>query len=460
MTAFVLKVIFGIGLWYIYTYYYNYGDLHAYFHDSKILFDALFIHPVDFIKMFFGLDNDRYFQDQYYSKMFLWSPRFDHFINIESHTMTKVNVVFRFFSLGFSHVHTVFINMLSFTGLVGLYKSVEKFAKGKSNYLFVAIFLAPVVLFWGSGLLKESFILFPLGCSVYVGARFIQDERNLKKLLLLFLLLVLLFLCKMVLSLIVVLALVAWYASLRLNYWHASINFILVALIAFSSITVLALFTPYNYFKVLVTKQVDFINMTNGGLYIINNNKMVYIPFEKREQLLEQVGKSSYKVRKGSDYYYYNMPNSADTSYVYNSTDTLTYKLFSQSVPSNTNIHIPLLSPDPLSFIKNAPSALITVFVRPSIFEAKNPLVLLAAIDNAIIFLLVLFVLIYIDKKVLKEPSLWFCLFIVVCFYILVGWVTPSLGAMVRYKSVVYPFLLIALVLLYGPDKKESKKTN
>lgn len=452
----MLKVISGIGFWYVYTYHYpirNQADIYKYFDDSKIMFDALRHNPSDFFKIFMGFDTDPYFYNLYYSKMQLWSPRFEHAINMESHTMIRLSVLFRFFSLGYYQVHNVFINLLSFAGLVALYKTFVTYATGKNKLLFIAIFLVPTVLFWGSGVIRESFVLFALGFTVYYWIKCIEQDIRMKNVVALILFLLILFFIKITLCILVVLGFMAWYLSVRIKRWPAALNYLLIIVLGFGGVITLAKLTPYNYFNTYVTKQVDFINVSNGGLYLLNINKMIFIPYDKREHLLDQVGDSLYKVHAGSNFYYFNMPISADTFYVSNSTDTLIYKLFSASEPANSNIHIPLLSSDPLSFIKNAPTAFVNVFARPSVFESANLFTWVAALENELVLLMLIVSLLFIDKSRFKEPAFWFCVFLVVCFYVMIGWVTPSLGAIVRYKAVVFPFLMIALVLLFDQTK-------
>lgn len=457
VAVFVLKVLFGIGFWYIYTYYYpvrNQADIYKYFDDSKIMFDALPQHPADFFKMLVGIDNSPYLDEEYYSKMQLWSPRFKHAVNLENHTMIRVSVLFRLFSMGLYQVHNVFINALSFAGLVALYKAFVGYVNGKSKLLFIAVFLVPTVLFWGSGVIRESFILFAMGFAIYYWNKLITENSNAKNIVSVIVFVLLLFVIKITLCVLIILGCVAWYLSLHMQRWPVAMNFVLVTFLGFSSVVALAKLPSHNYFNTYVTKQIDFINSSNGGSYLLNNNKMIYVPYNKREQLLEQVGDSLYKVRPGSDYYYYNMPNSADTNYVYNSTDTLTYKLFSATVPAKSTIHIPLLTASPWSFIKNSPTAFVNVFARPSVFESADPFTLIAAVENETVLLLLIIALMFINRSAFNEPALWFCLFLVTGFYVMIGWVTPTLGAIVRYKAVVFPFLMIALVLLFDHTKK------
>lgn len=167
MGVFVLKILFGIFLTLIYTYYYtdrSTSDIYKYFDDSKIMFDALKTNLTDFLKMLFGLDfNKEYFDKNYYTHMNFWYRKYESNMFSDSHIIIRFNAFVRLFSMGNIYVHNVFINFISLLGLTALFKFFKPFFTAKTRVLFYAIFLIPSVLFWGSGLLKESFILFGLG---------------------------------------------------------------------------------------------------------------------------------------------------------------------------------------------------------------------------------------------------------------------------------------------------------
>jgi len=444
----------------VYTHYYTVrklSDIYKFFDDSKIIADSLWQHPADFFKMMLGFDTEKYLSEKYYSNMQLWSPRFDYLSNVENHTMIRINTLFRLFSLGYYQVHNVFINILSFTGLIALYKTFVHYASNKRKLLFVFICLPPTVLFWASGVLRESFTLFALGLSVYYLHKLITGSFHLKNMIVLLLAVYLLLMIKIVLCILTLVGFCAWYLSLRIKKLHPALHFIGLALIGFCAVAALSKFTRYDYLGIYTTKQIDFIKFTNGGVYLYNTDKMIYIPYEERNELLKQVSDSLYKICSGASYYYYNIHNSSDTIYVTNSADTLSYKLFSISKPAQTRIEIPLLNSNPMQFIKSAPNAIVNVFIQPSIFKANNIVSFLAALENCFILLLVGFCFIFYTKTAFTKPAWWFCLFMVLSFYCMIGWFTPLPGAMVRYKTVVLPFLMIALVLLADLKKKSDR---
>ncbi|TXB67016.1 hypothetical protein FRY74_02195 [Vicingus serpentipes] len=164
---FTIKVLVSILLTLIYTYYYtdrSTADIFKYFDDSKIMFEAIKTNPIDFVKMLFGIANDTpYFNETYYDNMRFWYSQGSTNLFTDSHTIIRFNAFIHFFSFGYFNVHNVFINFISLLGLTAIFKVAKPYFENNKKLLFFAVFLAPSVLFWGSGLLKESIIFLGVG---------------------------------------------------------------------------------------------------------------------------------------------------------------------------------------------------------------------------------------------------------------------------------------------------------
>jgi hypothetical protein len=171
---FILKIISGLALWAIYTYYYKdraTADIYKYFDDSRIIADTLWTKPVDYFKLITGIGNNTPAFDHYYSDMHYWARKIDSSIYNDSHTIIRFNALARLFSLGYYNVHSVFMCFLSLIGLTAIYKAFTPYLQDKKKELILAVFLLPSVLFWGSGVLKEGLIFFALGLLIYHAAK-------------------------------------------------------------------------------------------------------------------------------------------------------------------------------------------------------------------------------------------------------------------------------------------------
>ncbi|HRH65568.1 MAG TPA: hypothetical protein PLU53_04680 [Bacteroidia bacterium] len=171
--VFLLKVLAGIGLGIIYSHYYtdrSTADTFKFFDDSRIIFNALRDSPGDFLRMLSGYhSNSTDLEQKYYVHMTAWNNR-ELFFN-DNRSIIRINVFFQFISLGNYYVHVVLLNLFSFTGLICLYKVFAGFPGQKKQILFCALFLFPSVLFWGSGLLKDSILMFSVGLTLFFFTR-------------------------------------------------------------------------------------------------------------------------------------------------------------------------------------------------------------------------------------------------------------------------------------------------
>ena len=178
LLGFALKVVAGLALGYLYTYHYTdrlKADTLKFFDDSKVIFDLLKTEPVHFLKIFTGIDADDPALTPTYMQLNSWM--YEEFMN-SNRMMVRIDVLFRFLVPGnFYFVHVILINFLSFTGLIYLGKIFSRFTKLASRLVYLLLFLIPSLLFWGSGLLKESFLLFALGVFLYHYFLFLEDKR-------------------------------------------------------------------------------------------------------------------------------------------------------------------------------------------------------------------------------------------------------------------------------------------
>lgn len=101
------------------------------------------------------------------------------------------------------------------------------------------------------------------------------------------------------------------------------------------------------------------------------------------------------------------------------------------------------------SYVQNLPTALNHVLLRPYFSEAKNPLFLLAFAEQYGLIILLVFLLLYRRKAmtiVFQQPFTWFILILVITNYLLIGYVVPFLGAIIRYKVCFEAMLFCILI--------------
>ena len=114
------------------------------------------------------------------------------------------------------------------------------------------------------------------------------------------------------------------------------------------------------------------------------------------------------------------------------------------TLKGNTRFNLTPLDGTVTSFIKVLPESLINTFIRPFPWEAKGMLQWFAVIENICILLLATISVAWFGRGstvIFTNPLFWVLLIAGISNYIIIGYVVPFPGAIIRYKAI--PELLI-----------------
>jgi hypothetical protein len=395
--VFILKIVFGLLLWAIYTFYYpnrSTADIYKYFDDSKVMFDALKTAPVHYFKMLFGIGNNTPEFDSYYSEMHYWARKNGGGTFNDGHTVIRFNAFIRLFSQGYYTVHTIFICFISLIGFTAVYKAFIPFLEDKKRELFLAVFLLPSVLFWGSGVLKEGLLFFTLGILIY----YAQQQFTWKSFCICLVAGILLALSKFYVWLALLPALFFLLVIKNTGTKNTFLKFsIVLILVGLAGVNVDRFSTIQHPLVTLSQKQIEFNSLAEGTITDANH----------------------------------------------------------QNIPAaGSRIAIPVLQPTVTSFIKNSPTALWNVMTRPYPWEIRSVMMLLAGLENAfILFFLITCLIFRLPLASIKWEYVLFCLSFAILQFLIIGETTPVLGAIARYKVPSLPFLLIAFLFILDKQK-------
>ncbi len=397
---FLIKILAGLGLFIIYTRFYGdrkYADIFRYYDDSRILFNSLRTHPYDFFRMITGYDSTSPELWQYYNEMNNWFN--SEMIFNDARTMIRLNALFHFASAGTYYPHSIFFCFMGFTGLTAIYKTAS--ASYRQNHVLIAmmVFLMPGVLLWTSGVIKEAFLVFALGIAVYLIYRLAVKKGNqFKNSIGLVVSLFLLLNIKAYMFIVIIPGLFAWYISISKMQIGSTKGKSLKKATEFQSILPVYFFVMLIYYTALY----NFSPLlTHFSVPELMHNKQIE------------------------------------------------FNNLAQTEKAGSFVEIPTIDNSGWSLVKNAPHAFIYTLIRPAVFEVNNPMMLLAAGENALIALLILINIYFLFKsnnQFYGQSFLMLSILLIVSLFCLIGWVTPILGAVVRYKVPALPFLGALLV--------------
>ena len=506
-----LKLIAGGAIAYIYTYYYtqrNLSDIYKYFDDGKAMANAFRSHPADFFHMLLGLDHDPKYELNYYSHMLSWTGRYANASGSETHVIIRLQALLHLFSKGIFPVHQVFFSFLTLCGLWAFYKALLPWMKNKENTFFWFLICTPGVLFWGSSMFRESFLLLPLGLSLYASFQLIfpqhytlEQPRSKGRILIFYLLLAFsLVFVALAKALLLITALGGIAIGQYRRWYSVKANFLLLA--TFIGIGLAAMLArgqlfpdathPSGPLYELSQKQHNAIAQSLGGYYLRHNNNFIRVDFTQFKKLRD-LHNSCYQLPSNFHFYWFELTHLYDTIQAIAPNSHLgmrtaeyapdTFQLTETLQPANSYVKTPWLTPHPRTFIQAIPNAFFNALCRPLPLEGHSLLMHMAAFENCLLLLAIAVILLcafnpnYLPKffkqqtppdentlnhgdlpAILESEHLlqfWFAVAII-GYFICIGWVTPNLGTIVRYKVPVLP-LLVTLFVLSLPAIKPKK---
>ena len=265
LLAFWLKIAAGIVLWLVYTYHYTYrdtSDSYRFFDDAMIIRNLLHDQPMLFLRFMTGIGLDHPDVQPVMDQLHGWTSMHNYGLTFDSPTIVRINVGISFFSFGYYHVHTVFMCMLSFSGLVGIFKSFAPYFTHREGWVFIACFLLPTVVFWSSGVLKEAPLIAALGLFIYNGMKLYANGWNNRSVL--FVLLAVFFLVYLKIYVII-----SMIPSILFLLWSKKTGnkFLIPSFVAIHIVCFLVaqnaeyFFSGGDFLHILERKQTDFYNV-------------------------------------------------------------------------------------------------------------------------------------------------------------------------------------------------------
>jgi hypothetical protein len=383
---FGLKILAGSSLIYIYTYYYtdpDYADVYKYFYDGQIMYGVLFENPLDYLRMLTGIDGSAAHLDVYYEKMGHWyRPWYSELYN-DSRLVIRFNALVSLFSFGYIHVHNVFINFLSFSGLVALFRFFSRYSNpAKRQWLAPGIFLFPGLLFWGSGILKEGLLLWSFGFWVY----FVDGLISKRK------------------------------VNLRVIFYFLWYSFILLLL------------KPYTLFLWLPCMIVFYL-VRNSSVLKVNFVHLVVILF------LSFLVAISGKIMPGYDILEFISSKQND------------FIDHTQFHEAGSQIHTVYLKPTVTDISMAYLKGIADAFFRPHVFEVYSVVTFMAAVENLLLIAMLVYALICFDRKTFESyPLKWSGLWFTILLFGFIGMITVAYGGMVRYRIPALPFFWLFII--------------
>ncbi len=377
----------------IYQFYYKGGDTFNYFHHATLIHSA-FDHSFTTgwkLLMDNGGSKDPVIAP-YVAGMFWHEPNSAEFL------VSRIAAFFGLLCFNSYAVISLFFTVASFSGVWAMYIAFAKIRPHVYKQLAWTLFYIPSLFFWGSGLLKDSLCLGALGWlfyALYRGA--IQRQVLLKCSLIGIIAAYTLISIKVYILLCFLPAALLWV----FNETHAQIKNKTARLLA--KPLFIGLGAVIGFYAAL--------NITKGDA----------------KYDVDRIGERS---KITADYIYQQSVQQEGSAY-----------------------HLGELDGTIGGMIKLAPMAIVTSLYRPFLWEAKNPVMVLSALEAFffLVFTLRIFYRVGVFRTlsiITSTPILLLCFIFSLTFAASVGVSTSNFGTLVRYKIPLIPFYLSALYIL------------
>jgi hypothetical protein len=400
--GFTLKVLGAIMVGVIYQFYYKGGDTFTYFtNGSRHIWEAFLHDPAIGIKLIFA-------GREYDPETYLYARRIYTYGDIPSYFVVRVSAVFGLLTFHTYSAVAVLFALMSFTGVWALYSVFYKIKPHMHYELAIACLFIPSVFFWGSGILKDSLTLGAVGWMTWGIYRIFVEKKNVVASGLLVLVgFYIVYIVKIYILLCFLPAAMLWISMQYLKSIH---NIVIRWAIAPMILMVAA----------------------GGGYYAV--------------------------VKVGEENARYNIESIASTAEA-----TARWIHFVSERDGGSGYTLGDYDYSPAGVLRKTPAAIWVSLYRPYLWEVKNPVMLMSALESVSFLVFTLWILFRGGHKylsnVFSEPLVAFCLVFAISFAFAVGLTTYNFGSLVRYKIPMLPFFATALFIIHYKVKSARKSS-
>lgn len=445
--AFLIKFVIGLLLILIHIETYGVDELshdgETFLKEGKLLHDVFLRSPADFFKLLTGIGETQDLINKHLYMTEYWDAGDLTIIN-DSKNVIRVHSIIHFFSGNSLFIHLGLMCFLSIIAFRNIYISFQPYIEQHKSLIFWFLLLIPSTIFWTSSILKEPFMF--LGLSFAVRAAF-HNDSTIRKVIFSFLAIILLILFKPYILVCLVLAAVAGVIYTVVFKQRLALTVVSLLLLTFAG----AYFLDKPRERVvhyLSRKQFDFVNVGKGGLHVLSDTCFYYFQPHQYKYLFIEGNKvvllketDAYIIKFGSidkPIPVHLNPQGKVWTSVYNAPGCASF------------IETTMIMDSPQQLIKNIPEALINSLIRPFPTDPGSKLKFLAMIETWFILAFLIVSFFYRRSLSKKQRTMIFSLGVFALFlFLLIGWTTPVLGAIARYRfPAQLALILIGLIIV------------
>ncbi|PJJ58999.1 hypothetical protein [Hymenobacter chitinivorans] len=388
--ALSVKFLGAIALGLVYQFYYGGGDTFNYTKHVDIIYDAFGESPVAAIKLIFSHGEFDPVTAPYTVHMYWYKSSTEFFV-------VQIAAVLSLLCFNTYSVMALMFAGISFSGMWAMYLTFIRAYPLLYKRFAIAVFFLPSVFFWGSGVMKDSLCLGALGWVFYGFYHATVLKRNI--------------FFSIVVGLIGAYVLITVKVYILLSFMPPALIWVFIE--NNRRIKSAALRMVLKPFFLVLGVGAGFLGATN-------------LTAQDDRFAVDKIGERT----KINQEYLYTLTKDQGSAY-----------------------NIGAVDGSLGSLVTVAPQAVIVSLFRPFLFEARNPVMLLSAIEATMFIYLTVMMfyrtgIIKSFKQIASTPMVTFCFLFAIVFAIGVGTNSGNFGTLVRYKIPLMPFYLAALYIM------------
>ncbi|MEZ5027932.1 MAG: hypothetical protein R2765_04015 [Ferruginibacter sp.] len=256
LALFLCKIVAGIAIGWVSIHIYGPGNDYWDLNDAAWKeYQLLLTHPGTYFTNIFTSGYPGGYGGLFSSFNSYWN-------DLKGNLLIKLVSMFNILSRGDYYINSLFFNFIIFFGHVVFYKFFVAVFKERKWLVVVGCFLIPSTLYFTSGMHKDGIVFLLLSILIYCVYRWLQQNKiTVKRLLLIVVSFILLFLIRNYIFIALVPALLAWIFTQKTK-WKPAFVFAAVYFIAGLLVfNVDVLFSKIKPLNIIITKQTEFLNL-------------------------------------------------------------------------------------------------------------------------------------------------------------------------------------------------------
>ncbi|MBG15853.1 MAG: hypothetical protein CL853_05825 [Crocinitomicaceae bacterium] len=400
----LFKIIGVISFCFIYLFYYKGGDTISYFQGAKALADLFKINFNYFYDVVFlnKLDWNHYMafnSETWYPPFYMWNDK-------NTFSVCRFSSFFSLITFNSFFATSILVATFSFFGIWKIFSLFDSLFPNNSLMLAILILFMPSLIFWGSGIMKDSYVLSSTCWATYNFHKiFIERKKIFINVIILILNILIVINTKSYVLVCLLPGMLLWLNSAYLKNTRSVLKKIILFPIIFSSIVLVGYFL--------------FSNLSSSmGVYGDVDSVVKKVQVTQKDLLREdQYGGNNYNIGE--------------------------------------------IDGTISGLISIAPKAIFTAIFRPLFWEVGSPVMIISVIENTLLLLMTIYLFIRVGpfkliRVIISEPLLLYSLIFSILFAFGVGIAGTNFGALVRYKTPLMPFFFTMIYLIYSKDKNIS----